>query len=123
MIARRRLCRRSGTSRAATMAVSRVGDVDERTVKADEPIVVLGGALHSAGLPSHRLEDLLNRAAARYGIQVHTFALPTGMLYSFVRQGPPATALLRLAPKPTDLERLRRLTAEAEAISTGGGDP
>lgn len=100
-----------------------VGPDDGQAPQAEELVYVLGGALHAAGLPAHRLEEMLNRVAMRYGIQVHVFSLPTGLLYSFVRQGPPVTALLRLAPSPTNLEKLRRLTAEAEALARSGGDP
>ena len=96
---------------------------DEQVFGAEELILVLGGALHAAGLPAHRLEELICRVADRYGILVHTFCLPTGLLLSFVREGPPITAMLRLAPSPTNLDKLRRLTAEAESLARSGLDP
>jgi len=85
----------------------------------EELVFGLGRALHQAGLPSHRLESLLDRVAARLGLTVHSFSLPTGLLLCSERPGVPVTLLLRLSPKPTDLEKMRRLTAEAEALAQG----
>jgi uncharacterized membrane protein YjjP (DUF1212 family) len=85
----------------------------------EELVFTLGRALHQAGLPSHRLESMLERVAARLGVTVHPFSLPTGLLLCAERPGASVTTLFRLAPKPTDMEKLRRLTAEAEALARG----
>src|SRR6478735_8573400 len=78
----------------------------------DELIFLLGRALHQAGLPAHRVESSLERTAGRLGLTVHSFCLPTGLLLSLERGDHCTTRLIRLAPRPTDLERLRRLTIE-----------
>jgi uncharacterized membrane protein YjjP (DUF1212 family) len=85
----------------------------------EELIVDLGGALHQVGQPAHRLESTLVRVAGRLGVTVHSFSMPTGLLLSFHRSGLPATVLIRLSPKPADLDRLKRLTIEAESLARG----
>lgn len=85
----------------------------------EELVFGLGRALHQAGLPSHRLESLLDRVASRLGIVVHSFSLPTGLLLCSERPDMPVTLLLRMPPRTTDLEKMRRLTVEAEALAQG----
>jgi uncharacterized membrane protein YjjP (DUF1212 family) len=85
----------------------------------EELIIVLGRALHQAGQPAHRLESTLVRVAGRLGVTVHSFSLPTGLLLSFHGSRPPATVLVRLSPKPADLDRLRQLTIVAESLAQG----
>jgi uncharacterized membrane protein YjjP (DUF1212 family) len=94
-----------------------------KIVPDEELIFVLGQALHQAGLPAHRVESTLARVADRLGLRVHSFCLPTGLLLSSEREGLWATRLIRLPPKPADLERLRRLTIEAEALAAGRPSP
>ncbi len=89
----------------------------------DGLLVTLGRALHQAGLPAHRLESMLGRVAGRLGLTVNAFSLPTGLLMSWGRGGRMTTALVRLPPRPTDLERLRLLTIEAEALANGRCTP
>ncbi|HEU5117219.1 MAG TPA: threonine/serine exporter family protein [Isosphaeraceae bacterium] len=90
---------------------------------ADELLVTLGRALHQAGLPSHRLEAMLGRMAARLGTKVHAFSLPTGLLLCIGRGRDLKTVLVRLPPRPTDLGRLRLLMIEAEALADGRTHP
>src|SRR3954452_20470413 len=86
---------------------------DATTLLPDEELIfVLGRALHQAGLPAHRVESTLGRVADRLGLTVHSFCLPTGLLLSSERAGHWTTMLVRLSPRPADLERLRRLTIE-----------
>jgi uncharacterized membrane protein YjjP (DUF1212 family) len=86
----------------------------------EELIVALGRALHQVGQPAHRLESTLGRVADRVGLEIHAFSLPTGLMISFERPGDRATTrLLRLPPRPTNLECLRRLSIESEALTRG----
>ncbi|MDR3637713.1 MAG: threonine/serine exporter family protein [Isosphaeraceae bacterium] len=89
----------------------------------EELVFGLGTALHQAGLPSHRLESMLERVAIRLGVKVHSFSLPTGLLLCSERAGLPVTMLIRLPPQATNLEKLRRLTVEAEALARGSQPP
>jgi len=75
----------------------------------EELIFVLGRALHQAGLPLIGSSRRWRGWADRLGLTVHSFCLPTGLLLCSERVRHSATVLIRLSPKPTDLERLRRL--------------
>ncbi|AGA28534.1 threonine/serine exporter family protein [Singulisphaera acidiphila] len=91
----------------------------------EDLIVALGRALHQVGQPAHRLESTLGRVAARLDLEIHAFSLPTGLLISFERPGDSVTTtrLLRLPLKPTNLECLRRLSIESEALACGRAAP
>ncbi|WP_435021155.1 threonine/serine ThrE exporter family protein [Tundrisphaera sp. TA3] len=95
----------------------------EGIVPEREVLFTLAKTLHQAGVPSHRLEATLARVAERLGICVEAFALPTGLILSAGRGEGAAVRLFRLPPRPTDLERLRRLTSESEAIARGEVPP
>jgi uncharacterized membrane protein YjjP (DUF1212 family) len=95
-------------------------DTDASGLRFDEELICeLGLALHNVGQPAHRLESTLARVACRLGLVVQSFSLPTGLMLCFKRAGTPATVLVRLSPKPTDLERMRQRTIEAEALARG----
>ncbi|WP_406693774.1 threonine/serine exporter family protein [Singulisphaera sp. Ch08] len=87
----------------------------------EELILALGRALHQVGQPAHRLESTLGRVADRLELELQAFSLPTGLLISFERPGEGATTtrLLRLPPRPTNLECLRRLSIESETLACG----
>lgn len=86
----------------------------------EELVLTLGRALHQVGQPAHRLESTLGRVASRLDLEIHAFSLPTGLLISFERPGGGATTrLLRLPLRPTNLECLRRLSIESEALACG----
>ena len=111
---------------AATTATTPPAEAPGRpTPESDHGVLfTLARALHQAGLPSHRLESMLGRVAARMGWSVEAFALPTGLLVSAWRgDEPPTIRLFRLMPRPTHLERLRLLTLEGEALAAGRVGP
>lgn len=83
----------------------------------------LGRALHQAGLPSHRLEEMLGRVAARTGWAVETFAMPTGLILSAWRGDESEFRLFRLYPRPIHLERIRLLTEEVDLLAAGRIEP
>lgn len=105
-----------------------LGDVI-RSEQASDPdegqelVFALGRALHQAGSPSHRLEETLGRVAARLGMSIEVFALPTGLFLSAWRGKAATIRMFRLLPKATNLERLRLLTIEAEGLAEGGCPP
>ena len=45
-------------------------------------LIALGRALHSYGIPAHRLEDALGNAAGRLGIRAEFFSGPTSLISS-----------------------------------------
>ncbi|MDX2472911.1 MAG: threonine/serine exporter family protein, partial [Candidatus Krumholzibacteria bacterium] len=56
-------------------------------------LIALGRALHSYGIPAHRLEDALGNAASRLGIRAEFISGPTSLISSFGEPGPQHTAL------------------------------
>ena len=58
-------------------------------------LAALGKSLHQVGLSSHRIEDVLGRAAAQYGTQLQVFSLPTGLMLSVDARPTPVTLLSR----------------------------
>jgi uncharacterized membrane protein YjjP (DUF1212 family) len=71
-------------------------------------LVDLGGALLSAGCPTHRLEDALVKIAAIEGYQADAFGVPTGLFLSLGGPGVerPLVRMVRVKEWATDLERL-----------------
>jgi len=84
-----------------------------------DTIVALGMALHSAGLPAHRLEAMLGKAAERFELVLHAFCLPTGLLLSFEDEIAPQTHLLRAQSSGVHLERLARLNRVGDDLISG----
>jgi uncharacterized membrane protein YjjP (DUF1212 family) len=82
-------------------------------------LLALARALHEAGQPAHRLEETLLRAAARFGVPLEVFCLPTGVLLSFHQDGRPETFIIRLPLAAANLERLALLTAVANDVIRG----
>jgi uncharacterized membrane protein YjjP (DUF1212 family) len=71
-------------------------------------LVDLGGALLSAGCPTHRLEDAIVKIAALEGYQADAFGVPTGLFVSLSGGGVerPIVRMIRVKVWATDLERL-----------------
>jgi len=72
-------------------------------------LIELGGALHRAGVPAHRLEDLVSRVAARLGVDVRTFSTPTSLFLSWDAPEQAKTAFIRVEPGNIDLGRLSEI--------------
>ena len=82
-------------------------------------LAALGKSLHQVGLPAHRVEDALSRAAAQYGIPLQVFSLPTGLMLSVDARPTPVTLLLRVPPGAVHLEQLSKLSAISGRITRG----
>ncbi|KAA3607881.1 MAG: threonine/serine exporter family protein [Planctomycetota bacterium] len=80
----------------------------------------LGRALHRFGSPAHQLEDTLQLAAQRLGIEAQFFYSPTAFLATF---GPPEnqrTALVRFEPgSEVDLGKLQHLDELTQQVLAG----
>ncbi|MEO6394045.1 MAG: threonine/serine exporter family protein, partial [Pyrinomonadaceae bacterium] len=82
-------------------------------------IVKLGQALHRYGTPTHRLEHGMDLVMRKLGLAGQFFATPTGIFASF---GPPEeqrTALIRVEPSESDLEKLARLDELVNQVIRG----
>jgi len=79
-------------------------------------LIDLGRALHSYGIPAHRLEDALGNAATRLGIRAEFFSGPTSLISSFGDPGQQHTALSRVEPGQLQLDKLVALDEVVEAL-------
>jgi uncharacterized membrane protein YjjP (DUF1212 family) len=82
-------------------------------------LIALGRALHSYGIPAHRLEDALGNAAERLGIRSEFFSGPTSLISSFGEPGNQHTALSRVQPGSLQLDKLVELDEVVEALYRG----
>ncbi len=76
-------------------------------------------ALHQAGAPAHRLEDVVVGLARRLEVEARIFSTPTSIYAGF---GPPAaarTTLLRVQPGALDLGRLDAVDEVVRRLADG----
>jgi uncharacterized membrane protein YjjP (DUF1212 family) len=79
-------------------------------------LIALGRALHSYGIPAHRLEDALGNAATRLGITAEFFSGPTSLIASFGEPGNQQTSMSRVSPGNLQLDKLVELDEVVEAL-------
>jgi uncharacterized membrane protein YjjP (DUF1212 family) len=82
-------------------------------------ILRLARALHAYGIPAHRLEEVLARAAERLGLEGQFFSTPTSIFAAFGRQDEQHTYLIRVNPGEVDLGKLADLDAVAVRVLRG----
>ncbi len=82
-------------------------------------LINLGRALHSYGIPAHRLENALANAASSLGIRAEFFFGPTSLISSFGEPGHQHTALSRVQPGVLQLDKLVELDEVVEALYRG----
>jgi uncharacterized membrane protein YjjP (DUF1212 family) len=82
-------------------------------------VLRLARALHSYGIPAHRLEEILESAAQRLGLEGQFFSSPTSIYAGFGREEEQRTYLLRVAPGGVDLGKLADLDAVAVNVLRG----
>ncbi len=82
-------------------------------------LIDLGKALHSYGIPAHRLEDAMENASDRLGIRAEFFSGPTSLISSFGEPGDQHTALSRVQPGSLQLDKLVELDEVVEALYSG----
>ncbi len=93
---------------------------DPQTEDAVRFTLNVGRALHTWGLPAHRLEETLVRVAARAGLEnAQFFSTPTSLFASFDIDGVGRTHLLRIDPGNINLEKLVRLFHLVDDASSG----
>jgi uncharacterized membrane protein YjjP (DUF1212 family) len=79
-------------------------------------LIDMGRALHSYGIPAHRLEDALGNTATRLGIRAEFFSGPTSLISSFGKPGEQHTSLSRVAPGQLQLDKLVELDNVVESL-------
>lgn len=79
----------------------------------------LARGLHSYGYPAPRLERAMEVIAARLGIRVQTFAMPTGLFISFGPETEQRTFQIRVEAGTVNLDKLSRLDQVARKVATG----
>ncbi len=82
-------------------------------------ILALGRALHAAGEPTNRLEDLLEDVADRVGLRAQFFITPTSIFVAFGPEDRQRTHLIRTEPAPTNLGNLTRLDRVVTRVLRG----
>ena len=101
----------------------------ERRRDEPDPIAVgfvleLGRALHRAGHPAQRLEDMLGAISDRLGLFNHQFfSTPTSIMASFGPLGRQRTHMLRVAPGEVNLGTLAALEQVALEVAQGRMSP
>src|SRR5215510_1541471 len=78
-------------------------------------VLRLGRALHVYGIPAHRLEEVMGKAAEKLGLQGQFFSTPTAIFASFGRQEEQRTFLMRVTPGEVNLGKI----AELDDVTTG----
>jgi len=86
---------------------------------AEEFVLALGQALHTAGAPAHRSEDAMAALAHVLGLEGRFFTTPTAIVVSFGAPSEDRTALLRVEPAGVNLERLTRLDELIDRVQDG----
>ncbi len=86
---------------------------------AERLVLRVGHALHSFGMPSHRLETALVDLAGSLGIRAQFFSTPTALFASFGHHDEPRTRMLRVDPGDAALEKLTRLQRILDRVRLG----
>ncbi len=86
-------------------------------------ILRLGKALHECGYASHRLEQILVRAANRIGVPAQFFTTPTSIFAAFGSLEQQRTYLMRIEPAGQDLGRMADIDAVIGEVVRRGTVP
>lgn len=86
-------------------------------------VLRLARALHTYGIPAHRLEVVLERASERLRLTGQFFSTPTSIFASFGAQEDQQTFLLRVAPGEVDLGKIADLDDVTTGVLRGALDP
>lgn len=79
-------------------------------------LTALGRALHSYGIPSHRLEEALGSAAERLDLRAEFLSTPTSLTSSFGDPGDQHVTLARVQPGDLHLDKLVQLSEVVEGL-------
>jgi len=99
---------------------------DESTIGSRDAVgfvLRLGRALHIYGIPAHRLEEVMGKAAEKLGLQGQFFSTPTAIFASFGRQDEPGAILMRVTPGEVNLGKIAELDDVTTSVLRGALDP
>lgn len=82
-------------------------------------VLRLGCAVHACGYAAHRVEEVMDQAASRLGLEAQFFTTPTSIFAAFGPDDRQRTYLLRVQPGDVHLERLNRLDAVLAGVGEG----
>ena len=82
-------------------------------------ILALGRALHGAGEPTNRLEEMLEEVAERIGLRAQFFITPTSIFVAFGPEDRQRTHLIRTEPSTTNLGNLARVDRVVVDVMAG----
>jgi uncharacterized membrane protein YjjP (DUF1212 family) len=88
-----------------------------------EFVMELGHALHTLGHPAHWLEDGMQRAAERLGLEGQFFTTPTAIFAAFGTRRDQRTHLIRVEPGDVNIERLNRAIELGREVLSGRRTP
>ncbi|MCG3163243.1 MAG: hypothetical protein JMDDDDMK_04628 [Acidobacteria bacterium] len=83
----------------------------------------LGRALHSYGIPAHRLEEVMGKATEKLGLEGQFFSTPTSIFASFGPQDQQQTFLMRVTPGEVNLGKIADLDEVTTEVLRGSLDP
>src|SRR6185436_2799356 len=86
-------------------------------------VLRLARALHAYGIPANRLEEVLEQAAKRLGLEGQFFSTPTSIFAAFGKQDEQHTYLIRVNPGEVDLGKLADLDAVAVRVLRNNQSP
>ena len=86
-------------------------------------VLRLGRALHAHGIPAHRLEEVMGKAAERLHLEGQFFSTPTSIFAAFGPQDRQHTFLIRVTPGEVNLGKLAELDDVTTAVLRSALDP
>jgi uncharacterized membrane protein YjjP (DUF1212 family) len=86
-------------------------------------VLRLARALHTYGIPAHRLETVLQQASERLRLTGQFFSTPTSIFASFGAQEEQQTFLLRVEPGEVNLGKIADLDDVTTGVLRGAVDP
>jgi uncharacterized membrane protein YjjP (DUF1212 family) len=86
-------------------------------------VLRLGRSLHVYGIPAHRLEEVMEKAAEKLGLQGQFFSTPTSIFASFGPQDQQRTFLMRVTPGEVNLGKIAELDDVTTGVLRGALDP
>ena len=82
-------------------------------------ITAFASAAHAAGIPAHRLEEMVDDLGVRLGLVIVTYSTPTMLMLGFGPLDRQRTVLMRVEPADVHLARLDELNTIERGVMSG----
>ncbi len=99
------------------IALSTNDPADPRAAEAF--ITAFASAAHAAGIPAHRLEEMVDDLGVRLGLVIVTYSTPTMLMLGFGPLDRQRTVLMRVEPADVHLARLDELNTIERGVMSG----